>query len=204
MRLDYITPAAAEAISLKQAGFEPVQLPPKSKAPNRKGWPKERLSIEEIPAKFANGENLGVLTGEPSHGLVDVDLDSAEAIAAASTFLPPTNRIHGRPSKERSHWWYNCNPSPSLEQWKNFDGSMIVELRGNGGQTVVPPSIHPDGEQIAYFTRGDPAKVSLDGSGAGLRLRGCHSHPDPALASKRWPPSRWAGCWRPAAWPGCG
>ena len=38
------------------------------------------------------------------------------------------------------------------------DGSMIVELRSTGTQTVVGPSIHPDGETYESLDA-DPATV---------------------------------------------
>ena len=110
---NHITPTAAEAIRLKQADFEPVQLPPKSKAPNRKGWPDERLSLEEIPAKFANGENLGVLTGKPSKGLTDVDVDAAvgwalatadgEAVAEEGASASPLHAASSRAASEAAN-----------------------------------------------------------------------------------------------------
>ncbi len=50
--------------------------------------------------------NIGILTGEPSGGLVDVDCDAPEARAAAAELLPPTGMISGRLSSPASHYWY--------------------------------------------------------------------------------------------------
>ena len=36
---------------------------------------------------------------------------------------------------------------------------MLVELRSTGQQTVIPPSIHPSGEEVYWEQRGDAAIV---------------------------------------------
>src|SRR5690606_24265276 len=40
------------------------------------------------------------------------------------------------------------------QTWKHPDGRMLVEVRSTGGQTVLPPSIHPDGDR--YLWHGEP------------------------------------------------
>ena len=62
-------------ISYFSRGWMPIPIPHKSKNPNRKEWQKERFSREDLPKHFNNGQNVGLLLGEPSGGLVDVDLD---------------------------------------------------------------------------------------------------------------------------------
>ena len=59
-------------------------------------------------AHFNGTGNIGVLLGEPSGWLIDVDLDCDEAVALAPKFLPPTGATSGRPGKPASHWWYVC------------------------------------------------------------------------------------------------
>ena len=73
-----------------------------------KGWTDLRLSESDLPAHFNGTGNIGVLLGEPSGWLVDVDLDCEEAVALAPRFLPPTGAMSGRPGKPASHWWYVC------------------------------------------------------------------------------------------------
>ena len=77
-------------------GWAPIDLPPKSKNPGRKGWPDERWTLVQIRKRFVDEINVGVLLGEPSGGLIDVDLDCAEAIAIAEQFLPVTRAVFGR------------------------------------------------------------------------------------------------------------
>lgn len=119
-----------------------MPLRPRSKSPSRRDWTKLRLNPEAIP----DNANIGIILGEPSGWLVDVDLDCPEAIELADSYLPPTPVITGRPSALRSHRWYIATNATTEKYQDPSDGSMIVELRSTGTQTVVGPSIHPDGE----------------------------------------------------------
>src|SRR5260221_1739298 len=112
-------------------GWFVVPIPHGRKAPVIKGWPHLRLKEPDLPNAFGETDGIGVILGEPSRDLVDVDQDSDEAIAVGSVFLPATNRIHGRKSKPSSHWWYLVDPAPAPMQFTDVDGSMIVELRSD-------------------------------------------------------------------------
>lgn len=119
-----------------------MPLRPRSKTPSRREWTNLRLSSEVFPAN----SNIGIILGEPSGWLVDVDLDCPEAIELADSYLPPTSAITGRPSAPRSHRWYIAIGATTEKHTDPNDGSMIVELRSTGTQTVVGPSVHPDGD----------------------------------------------------------
>jgi len=56
-----------------------------------------RQNIGRSRAEHFNGEaaNIGVLLGEPSGNLVDVDLDTTEARAVVPSYLPPTHAVFG-------------------------------------------------------------------------------------------------------------
>lgn len=124
-------------------GWHCVPLRPRSKSPSRRDWTNLRLKPEVFPENC----NIGIILGEPSGWLVDVDLDCPEAIELADQYLPPTPAITGRPSAPRSHRWYIATNATTEKHTDPSNGSMIVELRSTGTQTVVGPSIHPDGEQ---------------------------------------------------------
>jgi len=127
----------------RQRGWYCAPLKPGSKSPSRRDWTSLRLD----PEVFPDGCNIGIILGEPSGWLVDIDLDCPEAIELADQYLPPTPSITGRPSSSRSHRWYIAAGATTEKHKDPNDGSMIVELRSTGTQTVVGPSIHPDGEQ---------------------------------------------------------
>ena len=81
-----------------------------------------------------------------------------EAIELADQYLPPTPAITGRLSAPRSHRWYIAVGASTEKHTDPNDGSMIVELRSTGTQTVVGPSIHPVGEAYDVLD-GEPAIV---------------------------------------------
>jgi hypothetical protein len=145
-----------------------------------------RLTAEELPGYFHNGAAIGVLCGEPSGGLLDVDLDCAEALRLAPCFLPKTALRHGRPRRPLSHFWYVGDPLPETAKFRDplkpeAEG-MIVELRSTGTQTLVPPSLHPDGEAYVWQGEGQPTRVD------GAELLGCVSRlAAAALLSRYWP-----------------
>ena len=87
-----------------QRGWAVIPVHPRSKQPIRDNWPELRLQAKDLATYFPTGEeNIGVLLGEPSGGLIDIDLDSAEAICLAPEILPPTCRF-GRENKPESHY----------------------------------------------------------------------------------------------------
>ena len=141
------------------AGWAVVPVPAGKKSPQLKSWQKLRLNISDLPEYFSAGENVGVLLGEASNGLVDVDLDSQEAIFLASAFLPETERVHGRKSKMSSHYWYRADSVPKPQKFCDIDGSSLLEVRSTGQQTIVPPSVHPSGERVRWELDGKPAHV---------------------------------------------
>src|ERR687898_2635533 len=94
-------PAAAALI---RRGVAPIPVPADEKNPGRPGWEALRITEEEIPHYWTNGQNVGVLCGEPSGWRVDVDLDAAEAVKIAFRFLP-ANLTSGRKSRPNSHCW---------------------------------------------------------------------------------------------------
>src|SRR4051812_6123904 len=89
---------ALSAIEYIERGFAPIPVEPGGKAGIGR-WDKLRITRETAARHFTAKHNIGLLLGEPSGGLTDIDLDCLEAIAAAPTFLPPTNMISGRTSK---------------------------------------------------------------------------------------------------------
>jgi len=122
-----------------------ITLQPNSKVPTANDWPNKGLTFED--ACYPNA-NVGLILGEKS-GLLDVDLDCAEAVALAEIILPRPNAIFGRNAPDSCHYLYRCTSSGKRVAF-NATGnkSCIVELRGDGAQTMIPPSIHPCGSEL--------------------------------------------------------
>jgi len=136
-----------------EAGWVPLPIATREKGPREQGWSTRTLTTvrESFDRDFRAGEemNVGVLLGEPSGGLTDLDLDCEEAVELAPLFLPPTMSF-GRESRRKSHLIYK-SPGSKTNQFKDpVDGKMLLEIRSGGCQTVFPGSIHPTGEEIEF------------------------------------------------------
>lgn len=142
-------------------GYAPVPIPPGTKAPALKGWQHLRLDEAALALHFNGTGNIGLILGEASGHLVDVDLDCPEACALAAEFLPPTGAKTGRPGAPASHWWYIAPGARTRRHADPVDRGAIVELRGAGAQTLVGPSVHPSGEAYDPL-EGEPARVDAD------------------------------------------
>jgi hypothetical protein len=148
-------------------GYIPIPIPRtgRCKAPTLDRWQDLRPSPQDLNSLFPTGQalNVGLLLGEPSGGLIDIDLDAAAAVAAGPILLPSTGWVSGRASKPRSHWWYRVQspPDKGQEKFTDLDGTDLLEIRSTGAQTVAPPGIHESGERIVWDTFAQPAVVEL-------------------------------------------
>ncbi len=79
-----------------------------------------------------------------------VDQDVSEVATLSGRFLPPT-LTSGRESRPHSHWWY-VSPEAETERFKDVNGTMLLELRSTGCQTIVAPSVHPSGERYVWYS----------------------------------------------------
>lgn len=146
--------AAEEAV---RRGYQPTPVLSKSKRPLRPSWTHERREVsDEVAAEFAayasqGAGNVGLLLGEPSGGLIDIDIDHPKASRLKGHFLPATPMRSGRPGRPDSHYWYRATGTmPGTRRYQMPDKSVSVELRSTGSQTVIPPSIHPTGENYRW------------------------------------------------------
>lgn len=151
--------AAEAALAYLARGFAPIPIPRGSKAPVLPGWQNRQFTAADLPGYFADGANIGLLLGEPSGGLVDVDLDCAEAVPVAPAFLRATPMRHGRAGKPNSHWYYRCAPCPAPHKFTAPDGACLLEIRSTGQQTIVPPSVHPSGNALVWEGEGQPTEA---------------------------------------------
>lgn len=146
-------------------GWSPIPIPAGEKGPRVSGWEQKTFAVSD----FTDSDNVGVHLGKT--GLYDVDLDDKMAAIAADIILPTTNRISGRPGKPRSHRFFTCDASLDPIVHVAYHGlggnnDTIIELRGlskNGAptQTVLPPSIHPSGEEVEWAADGKPFHCTL-------------------------------------------
>lgn len=181
-------PALDAARAYTRRGWAVIPISHRSKNPGSllgDGWQNTRMAEADLPKHF-NGQprNIGVILGEPSGGLADLDLDAREAVAVAPWLAPDTPAGFGRPGKPRSHRLYISPGAPYRKFTDPIDQATILELRaGTGKQTIFPPSAHAEtGEPITWHTEGDPAEVEA----ADLE-RYAREMAAAALLGKHWP-----------------
>lgn len=143
-------------------GYKLVPIPKGGKAPEgiqAKGWQTNNITD---PLAIGDG-NCGILLGEPSGWLIDIDFDWRQAAELAPYFLPETKAIFGRDTNKASHYLYKCNGAKTRKYQigKKDEGGMILELRSTGCQTVFPPSIHKTGETITWESEGEPLEIGM-------------------------------------------
>ena len=123
-----------------------LELYPKTKQPVTTDWPKNG---ELASVALKKGNNIGLILGSRS-GLLDVDLDCREAKSLADIILPLPIATFDRGTSDSGHYIYKAKVTGPRKSFTAADKSTLVELRGDGSQTMIPPSVHPNGIQLAF------------------------------------------------------
>src|SRR5579862_2447106 len=121
-----------------------------SKKPVLPDWQKITVDVRDVDRLFTEGCNIGLRLDR----LTDVDLDCIEAVRLAPYFLKVTPARFGRDSKRNSHHLFDIEGAKSV-RFENVpddtEVKMLCEIRhGSGFQTMIPPSIHPSGEDVRW------------------------------------------------------
>src|SRR5689334_3786812 len=70
-------------------GWSPTPVQPRSKKPILNDWPNRRLSEDDLAVHFSDpARNIGLVLGDASGGIVDIDLDCPECVKLAPHFPP--------------------------------------------------------------------------------------------------------------------
>jgi putative DNA primase/helicase len=128
-------------------GFSVIPLQQRGKKPALPSWREfqgRRATEEELNSWFGNGscKNIGIIAGTISE-LVILDADSAEAVEWCEANLPQTpsvNTARGR------HYYFRYKDG--IRNSVNVNG-MELDVRGEGGYVVAPPSVHETG--VSYL-----------------------------------------------------
>ena len=141
-----------------EEGLHPIPVQYKGKNPTVSGWPNLKVTPDNVKQYFNGKEtNIGILLGD---GLIDIDIDDERLLGLAKGILPPSGSVFGRASKPSSHYLYKSD----LQETKRytFGNKTLIEIRSKGCQTVVPPSVHPEGEIITWERRESLTKTSSE------------------------------------------
>jgi hypothetical protein len=114
------------------------------KHPKFKGW-QDSAGTPQAMDRWRDGDNVGVATGR---GLVVLDWDGRPTVSSY-----PTLKVSTPSGGEH---WYFTTLRPVRNGIKVFDG--ILDIRGEGGFVVAPPSTHVSGGQYTWL--GDVTTVA--------------------------------------------
>jgi putative DNA primase/helicase len=93
--------------------------------------------------------NIGLATGEKS-GIVVLDVDGSAGVASlngrkpADTLTVTTGREDGG-----THYWYR-HPGFKVKNSIKLNGLPGLDIRGDGGYVIVPPSLHASGNHYQW------------------------------------------------------
>lgn len=131
------------------SNFRFCELTPRMKKPLHSNWQTDAKSYEEVSRTIIpEGGNVGILLGNAS-GVIDIDCDTPEAVNAMRILAFNHFASFSR-CPESAHYLFLCKTGGKTIQLRHPEGGTIVELRGNGTQTMVPPSTHPSGKQLDF------------------------------------------------------
>ena len=148
------------AMEYLDRGFSVIPLTPGNKTPhmgllprNSDGKPSWKCFQDRLPTgdevsgwfQTESGANLGIVTGQISGVVVqDIDEDAGLAEAHRQGGIPDT------PISQTGHGIHVFYQHPGY-QVSNFCRRLPgMDLRGDGGYVVAPPSLHPDGHRYRW------------------------------------------------------
>jgi hypothetical protein len=147
------SPLLAAALDYARRGFSVIPLRARSKKPALPSWKEyqsRRATEDEIRAWWHSSPqaNVGVVTGAIS-GIVVLDIDGEEGIKSLA--LLPESQLLKTPTVKTGkgcHAYFR-HPGGSV---RNFARKLPgLDLRGDGGFVVAPPSIHESGAEYAFW-----------------------------------------------------
>jgi hypothetical protein len=132
--------------SYLEHGFSLIPVEPRGKMPVGK-WAhaqSERASRADVELWLHEGHNLGLVTGELS-GVVVVDCDSEQGVLEANKLgLPVTPTATTGNGKH----YFLRHPGQPVKNAVRL--APDLDVRGDGGFVVVPPSVHPSGAEYRW------------------------------------------------------
>jgi len=143
-------------------GFSIIPLRARDKRPAISSWKRyqTKAATEATVRRWFSEEdrNIGIVTGAVS-GLVVVDADSHEAAEWVEANLPPTPA--GVFTGRGAHYYFRHPNGGEAVQCGAGVLAEGVDLKGDGGYVVAPPSIHPSGAEYRWV--GDDDGWDLEG-----------------------------------------
>jgi replicative DNA helicase len=141
----------------------------KGKKPLTDDWPTAASTDGKVVTDWwaASAANIGVVTGSRSGIVVlDVDIDPEKGIDGEGTLAglialhgPLPDTVEARTGRGGRHLYFRHPGHPV----KTRAGSLGpgLDVRGDGGQVIVPPSRHPNGTHYVWAAGHAPGEIEL-------------------------------------------
>lgn len=154
-------------------GWPFLILPYGSKSPTKKkNWQDDRPTLADVKAIIDGGGhlNLGVLCGDAADGLVRIDPDCPEMHRACELGLPETTCMMTREGIDHpTGYFYRLTgpytgPMTFKDPTGKGDEATLSDVIYTGRQSVLPPSLHPDGTHYGWWLDafGPPHPITPD------------------------------------------
>jgi len=144
--------------------------PTQGKVPRLDAWTNVASSDEKIIRDWWKqwpADNIGVVTGSRS-GIVILDIDvdpekgidgGATLVALVAQYAPLPITAEARTGRGGRHLYFK-HPGRPVKSSAGVLG-VGLDVRGDGGQVIAPPSLHPNGNSYAWLSRLSPDEVDL-------------------------------------------
>lgn len=157
----------ALALAARGARVMPVGA---DKRPILADWPNvasaDPAQIVAWEMRGARGWNFAVVTGRVS-GVFVLDIDGARGAASLSDLearlgpLPDTVRVRSGREGVGAHYWFALPPDQLEPRTCGSQLAPGIDVRGRGGQIVIPGSRHKSGRRYTWVAGHAPDEVEL-------------------------------------------
>ncbi|MBI3001319.1 MAG: bifunctional DNA primase/polymerase [Deltaproteobacteria bacterium] len=140
------------ALAYNARGFSVIPIEPRGKKPLI-GWEEfqtRKAAREEIKSWWTKwpAANIGIVTGAVS-GMMVIDVDTEAAKEKLKTLVADYD-LHTVPRTRTGRGWQLFFQHPGVAIQNRAGVFPGLDVRGDGGYVVAPPSIHPNGRQYEW------------------------------------------------------
>lgn len=137
----------------RDLGLQVVPIKPGTKVCYEKGW--QEADPQRFNEARFDDHGIGLLTGSVS-GVVAVDIDNDDILQDVLKILPPTPCW--KVGSKGATYFYKFQDQVSNPKIY-LNGVPAIEILQDGQQTVLPPTLHPNGKEYSW---GDPTNDLLN------------------------------------------
>ena len=161
-----LTPVAQAALAYAARGWSVIPVQPHAKRPLVvwREFQERVASADEIRAWYQRWPqaNVGIVTGAVS-GLVVVDVDPAhggrDSVAALEARHGPVPATVESVTGGGGRHLYFRHPGGAVHNRVGVE--LGIDVRGDGGYVVAPPSVHPSGQHYVWVAGRSPEESAL-------------------------------------------